>query len=79
MPANPLWENSEILNDMKEYYQMVLALFRECATQHQVNSEESMRVLTELEKALTTARITGQPLDELLSLKRDVQLIRAMA
>ena len=45
---------------------------------HQVNSEKSLQVLTELEKALTVARIKGLPLEELQELKADVEQIRTM-
>lgn len=45
---------------------------------HQVNSEKSLQVLTELEKALTVARIKGLPLEELQELKADVEQLRAI-
>lgn len=46
---------------------------------HQVNSEKSLEVLTELEKAITTARIKGLPFDELQELRADVEQLRAMS
>lgn len=45
---------------------------------HQVNSEKSLEVLVELEKAITTARVKGLPFDELQELKADVEQLRAM-
>lgn len=45
---------------------------------HQVNSEKSLEVLVELEKAITTARIKGLPFDELQELKADVEQLRTM-
>ena len=64
---------------MNKYYRMVLELYKESLTSvHRVNPDESLRVLTELEKAITTAKITNQPLDELYQLKADVELIRAL-
>ena len=46
---------------------------------HQVNSEKSLEVLVELEKAITTARIKGLPFEELQELKADVEQIRTMS
>ena len=64
---------------MNEYYRMVIELFKESLTSvNRVYPDESLRVLIELEKAITTAKITGQPLDELYQLKADVELIRAL-
>lgn len=64
---------------MNEYYRMVIELFKESLTSvNRVNSDESLRVLTEIEKAITTARINNQPLDELYQLKADVELVRAL-
>lgn len=64
---------------MNKYYRMVLELYKESLTSvNRVNPDESLRVLTELEKAITTAKITNQPLDELYQLKADVELIRAI-
>jgi hypothetical protein len=58
---------------------MVIELFKESLTSvNRVNPDESLRVLIEIEKAITTAKITGQPLDELYQLKADVELIRAL-
>lgn len=45
---------------MKEYYRMVIELCKQSI--HQVNSEKSLEVLVELDKAITTARIKGLPL-----------------
>lgn len=61
---------------MKEYYRMVIEFCKQSV--HQVNSEKSLQVLTELEKALTVARINGLPLEELQELKADVEQLRAM-
>lgn len=64
---------------MNEYYRMVIELFKNSVTNvNRVNPDESLRVLTEIEKAITTAKIAGQPLDELYQLKADVELIRAI-
>lgn len=64
---------------MNEYYRMVIELFKDSVTNvNRVNPDESLRVLTEIEKAITTAKIAGQPLDELYQLKADVELIRAL-
>lgn len=46
---------------------------------HQVNSEKSLEVLVELEKAITTARIKGLPFEELQELKADVEQLRVIA
>lgn len=61
---------------MKEYYRMVIELCKQSV--RQVNSEKSLQVLTELEKALTVARIKGLPLEELQELKADVEQLRTM-
>lgn len=61
---------------MKEYYRMVIELCKQSI--HQVNSEKSLEVLVELEKAITTARVKGLPFDELQELKADVEQLRAM-
>lgn len=61
---------------MKEYYRMVIELCKQSI--HQVNSEKSLEVLVELEKAITTARIKGLPFDELQELKADVEQLRTM-
>lgn len=64
---------------MNQYYRMVIELFKESLTSvNRVNPDESLRVLIEIEKAITTAKITGQPLDELYLLKADVELVRAL-
>lgn len=63
--------------DMKEYYRMVIELCKQSI--HQVNSEKSLEVLVELEKAITTARIKGLPFEELQELKADVEQLRAIA
>lgn len=64
---------------MNEYYRMVIELFKDSVTNvNRVNPDESLRVLTEIEKAITTAKIAGQSLDELYQLKADVELIRAI-
>lgn len=62
---------------MKEYYRMVIELCKQSI--HQVNSEKSLEVLTELEKAITTAKIKGLPFDELQELKTDVEQLRTIA
>lgn len=62
---------------MKEYYRMVIELCKQSI--HQVNSEKSLEVLTELEKAITTARIKGLPFDELQELRADVEQLRTMS
>ena len=59
---------------MKEYYRMVIELCKQSI--HQVNSEKSLEVLVELEKAITTAKIKGLPFDELQELKADVEQLR---
>lgn len=64
---------------MKEYYRMVIELCKQSIAIHQVNSERSLEVLTELEKAITTAKIKGLPFDELQELKADVEQLRAMS
>lgn len=61
---------------MKEYYRMVIELCKQSI--HQVNSEKSLKVLVELEKAITTARIKGLPFEELQELKADVEKLRTM-
>ena len=61
---------------MKEYYRMVIELCKQSV--HQVNSEKSLEVLVELEKAITTARIKGLPFEELQELKADVEQLRTM-
>lgn len=64
---------------MNEYYRMVIELFKESLTSvNRVNPDDSLRVLIEIEKAITTAKITEQPLDELYQLKADVEMIRAL-
>ena len=64
---------------MNQYYRMVIELFKESLTSvNRVNPDESLRVLIEIEKAITIAKITGQPLDELYQLKADVELVRAL-
>jgi hypothetical protein len=62
---------------MKEYYRMVIELCKQSI--HLVNSEKSLEVLVELEKAITTARIKGLPFEELQELKADVEQLRAIA
>lgn len=62
---------------MKEYYRMVIELCKQSI--HQVNSEKSLEVLVELEKAITTAKIKGLPFEELQYLKADVEQIRTMS
>lgn len=61
---------------MKEYYRMI-ELCKQSI--HQVNSEKSLKVLVELEKAITTARVKGLPFEELQELKADVEQLRAIA
>jgi hypothetical protein len=61
---------------MKEYYRMVIELCKQSI--HQVNSEKSLKVLVELEKAITTARVKGLPFEELQELKADVEQLRTM-
>lgn len=59
---------------MKEYYRMVIELCKQSI--HQVNSEKSLEVLVELEKAITTAKVKGLPFNELQELKADVEQLR---
>lgn len=61
---------------MKEYYRMVIELCKQSI--HQVNSEKSLEVLVELDKAITIARIKGLPFEELQELKSDVEQLRTM-
>ncbi len=64
---------------MNRYYRMVIELFKDTLTNvNRVNSDKSLNVLIEIEKAITTAKVTNQPLDELYQLKADVELIRAI-
>ncbi len=64
---------------MNRYYRMVIELFKDTLTNvNRVNPDESLNVLIEIEKAITTAKVTNQPLDELYQLKADVELIRAI-
>lgn len=63
---------------MKEYYRMVIELCKQNIAIHQVNPQKSLDVLTELEKAITAAKIKGFPFDELQELKADVEQLRAM-
>lgn len=63
---------------MKEYYRMVIELCKQSVAMHQVNPQKSLEILTELEKAITTAKIKGLPFDELQELKADVEQIRTM-
>jgi hypothetical protein len=62
---------------MNEYYRMVIELCKQSI--HQVNSEKSLEVLVELDKAITTARIKGLPFEELQELKADVEQLRTIA
>ncbi len=62
---------------MKEYYRMVIELCKQSI--HRVNSEKSLEVLVELDKAITTARIKGLPFEELQELKADVEQLRVIA
>lgn len=64
---------------MKEYYRMVIELCKQSIAIHQVNPERSLEVLTELEKAITTAKIKGLPCDELQELKADIEQLRGMS
>lgn len=61
---------------MKEYYRMVIELCKQSI--HRVNSEKSLEVMVELDKAITTARIKGLPFEELQELKADVEQLRTM-
>lgn len=64
---------------MNHLYRMVIELFKDSLTNvNRVNADESLNVLIEIEKAITTAKVTNQPLDELYQLKADVELIRAL-
>lgn len=63
---------------MKEYYRMVIELFKDSLTVNRANPDESLRVLTEIDKAITTAKVMNQPADELYQLKADVELTRAL-
>ncbi len=58
---------------------MVIELCKQSITIHQVNPQKSLDVLTEFEKAITTAKIKGLPFDELQELKADVEQLRAIA
>ena len=61
------------------YHRMVIELMKDSLTSvDRVSPDESLLVLTEIEKAITAAKITGQPLDELYRLKADVELVRAL-
>ena len=62
---------------MKEYDRMVIELCKQSI--HRVNSEKSLEVLVELDKAITTARIKGLPFEELQELKADVEQLRVIA
>lgn len=63
---------------MNNYYRMVIDLYKDNLTNvNRVNPEKSLAVLTEIEKAITTAKIEGKPLDDLYQLKADVELLRA--
>ncbi len=64
---------------MSNYYRMVIELYKDSLTNvNRVNSDKSLQVLIEIEKAITTAKIMNQPTDELYQLKADVELIRAL-
>lgn len=65
---------------MNKLYRMVIELFKDSLTNSErINPDESLRVLAEIEKAITTAKIMNEPwLDELYQLKADVELIRAI-
>lgn len=64
---------------MNQYYRMVIELFKDSLTSvNRVNPNESLRVLIEIEKAITTAKILNEPCDELYQLKADVELIRSL-
>lgn len=63
---------------MTNHYRMVIELFKDSLTENRVNPDESLRVLIEIEKAITIARVMNQPADELYQLKADVELIRAL-
>ena len=83
MSDNYIWQVSQVLKnkkqkDMKEYYRMVIELCKQSIAIHQVNPERSLEVLTELEKAITTAKIKGLTFDELQELKADVEQLRAL-
>ena len=83
MSDNCIRQVSQVLKnkkqkDMKEYYRMVIELCKQSIAIHQVNPERSLEVLTELEKAITTAKIKGLTFDELQELKADVEQLRAL-
>lgn len=64
---------------MNEYYRMVIELFKDNLTNvNRVNSDKSLNVLIEIEKAIAKAKIMNEPADELYQLKADVELIRAI-
>ena len=64
---------------MNEYYRMVIELFKDSLTSvNRVNSDKSLNVLIEIEKAIATAKVMTEPADELYQLKADVELIRAI-
>ncbi len=69
----------DICRTTTELSRMVIELLKESLTNvNRVNPDESLRVLIEIEKAIATAKITGQPLDELYRLKADVELVRTL-
>lgn len=71
--------SEDVCHNTAELSRMVIELFKESLTSvNRVNPDESLRVLIEIEKAITTAKITDQPLDELYQLKADVELVRAL-
>lgn len=77
MPPTTAGEAANL--SIRQLTRMVIDLFKESLTSvNRVNPDESLRVLIEIEKAITTAKITNQPLDELYQLKADVELVRAI-
>lgn len=61
---------------MNTYYRMVIELMKESLTSvNRVNSDESLRVLTEIEKAITTAKSPASPLMSFTSSKPMLNLL----
>ena len=58
---------------------MVIELFKDSLTNvNRVNPDKSLEALIEIEKAISTAKVMNEPVDELYQLKADVELIRAI-
>ncbi|MBD5256185.1 MAG: hypothetical protein HDS50_00945 [Bacteroides sp.] len=64
---------------MERFYRMVIELFKDSLTNvNRVNPDKSLEALIEIEKAISTAKVMNEPVDELYQLKADVELIRAI-